>query len=97
LCIPYAYETEVTKKINVRIGIQAGYFQKSLQWDKFRWGDQILNQLGIVNNNNYTRMDMTISGFNIASGVLVYSNKFYAGLACHNMNEPNQSFFDKSG
>lgn len=93
----YAYEIETNSGVNFRLGVQAGFFQKALQWDKLRWGDQILPQLGFVNPTNETRIDKAVTSANFAAGALVYSKKFYAGVACHNLTEPTQSFFQASG
>ena len=89
----YAYELETQSGINFRLGIQAGFFQKTLQWDKLRWGDQILPQLGFVLTTQETRIDKGITAANFAAGGLMYSKRFYAGFACHNITQPNQSFF----
>jgi len=91
--LAYAYELETQSGVNFRFGVQAGFFQKSLQWDKLRWGDQILPQLGFVNPTNESRIDKAVTAANFAAGFLVYSKKFYAGFACHNITEPTQSFF----
>jgi type IX secretion system PorP/SprF family membrane protein len=92
----YAYELQTESGVNFRFGIQAGFFQKSLQWDKLRWGDQILAQLGFVNPTQETRIDKGITAANFGAGLLIYSKKFYAGFAAHNITEPNQSFFGSS-
>ncbi len=89
----YAYELPL-KNINFRFGMQGGFFQKSLQWDKLRWGDQILPQLGFVNPTNETRIDATVIAANFGAGALMYSKKFYIGFACHNISQPYQSFLN---
>jgi type IX secretion system PorP/SprF family membrane protein len=88
----YAYELPTKLGITFRFGMQAGFFQKSLQWDKLRWGDEILPQLGFVLPTGETRAVANVIGANFSSGVLMYSNKFYLGFACHNITEPYQSF-----
>ena len=92
----YAYEHALNKKISLRLGIQGGIFQKSLQWDKLRWGDQIIAQLGFANPTNEPRIDKAVTAANFALGALIYSDKFYGGFAIHNLFEPNQSFFEGS-
>ncbi len=93
----YAYELETPSGVNFRFGVQAGFYQKSLQWDKLRWGDQIIAQLGFVNSTNETRIDKAVTAANFGAGFLMYSKKFYAGFACHNITEPSQSFFGGNG
>ena len=72
----YAYELNTKKDISFRFGIQGGFFQKSLQWDKLRWGDQILAQLGFVNPTNEPRIDAAVIAANFSAGTLMYSKKF---------------------
>ncbi len=91
----YANEWAISKKISIRIGVQGGFFQKSLLWDKLRWGDQIISILGFTDSvYNYTSVDKSILKPNFALGTVIFSNKFYAGFAIHNILEPNQSFFE---
>jgi type IX secretion system PorP/SprF family membrane protein len=93
--LDYAFEYETKKKINFRLGIQAGLVQKILQWDRLRWGDQITPGGGFITNETY--IDKAVSFWNFATGLLVYSKNWYAGFACHNITEPNQSFFGNTG
>lgn len=95
--LSYAYEHEITKKIMLRIGVQGGIYQKSIFWNRFVWGTFVLNQLGIITPTNISAIDVSITRANFAAGALVYSKKFYAGMACHNLFEPNQSFFANTG
>lgn len=90
----YAYELMINRYVTVRLGIQAGFFQKSLQWDKLRWGDQIIETLGFENPTQESRIDKVITVANFAAGGLIYSEKFYAGIACHNLTQPYQTFFN---
>jgi type IX secretion system PorP/SprF family membrane protein len=93
----YAYELETKLGINFRLGVQAGFFQKSLQWDRLTWGDQIIDQLGFSNPTHELIVDKAVTRANFATGILMYSKKFYAGFACHNIMEPNESFFNTTG
>lgn len=88
----YAYELHTIKGVSFRFGIQGGFFQKSLQWDKLHWGDQILPQLGFVNPTNESRIEANVIGANFSSGALMYSKRFYVGFACHNITQPYESF-----
>ncbi len=93
----YSFEKEVMDKFCFRFGIQAGILQKSLQWNQLRWGDNIIAQLGFLTPTNTTLVDRSITLANFNAGALVYSRKFYAGIAVHNLTQPNQSFFGESG
>jgi type IX secretion system PorP/SprF family membrane protein len=95
--LSYAFEAKLGKKLCLRLGAQAGVFQRTLQWDRLRWGSDIITQLGYATPTNYTSIDKSVTGVNFGAGALIYSNKFYAGFACHNITEPSQSFFGGTG
>jgi type IX secretion system PorP/SprF family membrane protein len=88
----YAYVLPIKRNLFMRFGIQGGFFQKSLQWDKLRWGDMIIPQRGFVIPTNETRITANVIGANFSSGVLLYTDRFYLGFACHNITQPYQSF-----
>jgi type IX secretion system PorP/SprF family membrane protein len=94
----YAYSVNLTKKITMRAGIQASYYQRTYDFNKYRFGDQIDDQYGFVLPTNEVRGLQQIGLLNFSSGLLLYSNRLFGGVAIHNLTEPNQSFYspDKS-
>jgi len=77
----------------LRMAIQAGFMQRSIDFNKLRFSDQILPKKGFVNPTQEALPNNSVSFPNFSAGMLLYSGSFYAGLAVHNINEPNQSFF----
>ncbi len=92
----YAYSTPISRKVSIRAGVQASYYQRSYDFSKFKFGDQIDDQYGFVLPTNEQVGLQQINLLNFSSGLLIYSNKFYGGFAVHNLTQPNQSFYNPS-
>lgn len=89
----YSYQMKISHKFNLRLGIEGQYGQRSIDWQKLRFEDQLDN---VANRGfiNPTKENLSINQINYANfntGLLGYSEKFYFGLAVHNLIEPNQS------
>lgn len=89
----YAYSVPLTRKITMRAAVQASYYQRSYDFSKFRFGDQIDDQYGFRFPTSEQVGQQQINLLNFGSGLLIYSNKLYGGFAVHNLTEPNQSFY----
>jgi len=85
----------VSKDFQIRAGIQGGYFQKTLDWNRLVFGDQITNwgftqstmQPGPPAGNNFN-----IGDVDFAAGIVGYSQKFYIGFAAHHIVPVNEAF-----
>lgn len=92
--IVYAYQINISRYITMRVGIQAGMFQKTIDFSKLTFYDQIVPGSGF--NGKPTQeppITNTVLKPNFATGAIVYSNRFYAGVAIHNLTRPDQGFF----
>lgn len=92
----YAYSAALSRNVTMRAGIQASLYQRSYDFNRFKFGDQIDDQLGFTFPTAENRGSENISLPNFGTGLLVYSNKLYGGFAIHNLTEPNQSFYNKT-
>lgn len=92
----YAYSVPLSRKVTMRAGIQASYYQRVYDFNQFKFGDQIDDQLGFVFPTAENRGSERIQLPNFGTGILVYSNKLYGGFAIHNITEPNQSFYNQT-
>lgn len=92
----YSYQINVSRKFTVRTAIQATFQQRTIDFSRLRFADQIEARRGFVNKTNENLPTTTVNYPNFAAGVLGYSKNFFIGLAVHNLNEPNQSFFGNS-
>lgn len=82
-----------SKRFALRLAIQAGLMQRAIDFNKLRFSDQILPKKGFVLDTKESFPNNSVSFPNFSAGALLYSGSFYAGVAVHNINEPNQSFF----
>jgi type IX secretion system PorP/SprF family membrane protein len=93
----YAYNTKLTRKLYMRAGVQAQMYQRTYDFSKFKFGDQIDPQFGFILPTAERRGIEQVTKPNFAAGVLLYSDRFFGGFASHNLAEPNHSFYnDKS-
>ncbi len=91
----YSVRIQLTQDWFLKAGIQAGFFQKSLDWDKLTFGDQIDPKYGFSKDTQEPRPaggKYNQTDFDISSGLLVYSGRFYGGVAVHHMVPVNVSF-----
>lgn len=94
----YSYQallggTRSKKKFALRFAIQAGIMQRAIDFNKLRFSDQIVAKRGFVLPTQENLPNQSVSYPNFSAGTMFYSSNFYAGLAVHNITEPNQSFF----
>lgn len=89
----YSYMLEVNRRFTIRMAIQAGMFQKTLDFSKLLWYDQIILTQGFVNPTAEPPGNPSILSPNFATGIVGYSKDFFIGIAVHNLLEPEQNFF----
>lgn len=87
----YSYQLQVNRKFSVRFGVQAGYFQRSLDWSKLTFGDMIDPRRGFVYQTNDVPRGGTVGNVDFAAGILGFSEQFYFGFAAHHLTQPNES------
>lgn len=92
----YSYQIDVTRKFTVRTAIQATFQQRTIDFSRLRFADQIEARRGFVNPTSEVLPNTSVSYPNFAAGFLGYTKNFFIGVAVHNLNEPNQSFFGNS-
>jgi type IX secretion system PorP/SprF family membrane protein len=89
----YAYQINISKYITMRAAVQAGFYQKNIDFGKLQFFDQIVRMQGIVNPTGETPITSAVFYPNFSAGTVIYSSKFYAGFAIHNLNTPKQGFY----
>ena len=89
----YAYEQPIATNLTIRAGAKVNYVSRSVNYSVLTFPDQF-------NNNGYVGASSQNIGndrnqyFDISTGLILYSNKFWAGIAYDHMNTPNQSFYN---
>jgi len=89
----YSHQAKIGHNFHIRFGIEGQYGQRSIDWQKLRFEDQLdlVGQRGFVNPSKENLNINNINYVNFSSGLLAYTDQFYLGMAMHNMTEPNQS------
>ena len=87
----YSYQQAVSRKFSLKAGFQASYFQKSLDWSKLTFGDQIDPRKGFIYETQDQRRGDNANFVDFSAGILGFSENFYVGAAVHHLTEPNES------
>lgn len=91
----YAYVMPLNRKKTffLRAGLQGTLGQKSIDFTKLQWADQIHPTRGFIYQTNEPFANDRVTFPNFSTGLLAYSSKFYVGFAVHNLTQPVQSFY----
>jgi len=89
----YSFQLRVNRKFTMRFGLEGQYGQRSIDWQRLRFEDQIDPTVGFTKKTAENFSNTPVSYANFAAGVVGYTERFYGGVAVHNLIEPNQSFF----
>lgn len=90
----YSKQIRIDRITFLRLGFEATYFQKSLDWSKLTFGDQIDAKRGFVYTSSEVKRDRRKHGIDFSGGALLVSGQFYAGIALHHVTEPNESLIN---
>jgi type IX secretion system PorP/SprF family membrane protein len=88
----YSYHLEVNRNFSIKAGFQATYAQRTLDWSKLTFGDQIDSRFGFVFQTAEQVPQQSKSYVDFSAGLLAYSDKFYFGVAANHLTQPDQSF-----
>ena len=91
----YSVRVPLSKEWFLKAGVQAGFIQKNLDWDKLTFGDQIDPKWGFSEKTMEIRPSggvYNVANFDISSGLMVYSKRFFGGVAVHHMVPTNVAF-----
>ena len=88
----YGYRLQVNKNYFLKFGIQAGFIQNTVEWNKLVFGDQIdqvdgFNNLGLSQEAPPESLNKTV--LDLGAGMLFYGQKFYVGIAAKHLNSPD--------
>jgi len=92
--VMYSKLVRLTRKYNLRGALQAGLHQNSLVWDNLVFPDNLDPSYGHHGISQETPIsDPNFMYFDVASGILLYNDKMFFGIAGHHLNEPKQSYY----
>lgn len=87
----YSYQQAISRKFSLKAGFQATYFQKSLDWSKLTFGDQIDPRRGFIYNTNDVPRGGKVGNADFSAGLLGYTDIYFVGFAVHHLTQPNES------
>lgn len=89
--LQYAYTFNLSREFAMKAGIEASFFQLSLDWSKLTFGDQIDPRKGFIHPTADTPRGGNVSNADFSAGILGFSENYFAGIAVHHLTEPNES------
>ena len=87
----YAYQQSIGRELSLRMGLEASYRQRSLDWSGLSFGDMIDKVQGFIYETAETPRGDVVRTVDFGAGLLAFTEKFYFGVAGHHLNEPDES------
>jgi type IX secretion system PorP/SprF family membrane protein len=88
----YAYHARLTPQLSFSGGAQVSYGNQRISYSNLVFGDQI-DANGTVLGGTAETLDYNpVSYLTIGTGILLYSDRFWLGLAGHHLNQPDLGF-----
>lgn len=93
----YNYRIELSRDWSVYTAMQGTFVQRSINFDKLTFADQIDPKKGFVKPTEEARPNESISLPSVSAGAVLQGKGFYAGISVFHLNEPVQSFYGTTG
>jgi type IX secretion system PorP/SprF family membrane protein len=87
----YSYNLKINRKTSLMFGARAAYYQKFLDWNKLTFGDMIDPRRGFIYQTNDVPRGGKRGFFDVSGGLVIFTKQFYAGVAGHHANQPDES------
>lgn len=91
----YSYRVALGKKLVLSTGLQFAYNFTGLNQNGLTLGDQLLDNRGVSFDSELANIQ-NIQFFDFSGGMLLYSEKLWAGFALHHLTEPEMSLIGDS-
>jgi len=92
----YAYQLKFNETTALRMGLQGTYANRSADLSSLTFPDQYTNR-GFTSNPTADPLAQNgtprIGYMSFASGLLLYSDRYWIGVSAHHINRPQQAFF----
>lgn len=94
----YAYSLQAAKDLFFSLAVQATFYQKSLNWDLLRFGDQIDPQFGFVYpTKEVPPENPTIIFPDFSTGMAFgWKGILHGGVAVHHLSQPQMAFYSQN-
>jgi hypothetical protein len=84
----YSYTQAISRKFSLKAGFQATYFQKSLDWNKLTFGDQIDPRRGFIYTTNDVPRGGSVGNADFSPGC--WATPTSSSWASRRTTSPNQ-------
>ncbi|MCE7042114.1 type IX secretion system membrane protein PorP/SprF [Dyadobacter sp. CY312] len=94
IALQYSYQIQLNDVTSLRLGIQGGFASRTLDYFGLTFGDQY-NNGGLQpggSQDPYAQGGPNVNYADFGSGLMVYSDWYWAGISAHHLNRPNQAF-----
>lgn len=92
--LSYGYRLKIVDEMYIKLGVEAGLSQNRLDWNQLLFYDQLdpINGPGSLPTNEIQPENLSRTYFDVSTGFLLYSPRFYAGLTFKHLNTPDEGF-----
>jgi len=94
----YSYNLKVFDDLFLRLGVEGSVVNARYDWDSFIFLDQIDPEAGHISpggtpypTDEVRPEKLSTTYFDVSSGLLVFSKRFYGGISLKHMNTPNET------
>lgn len=96
LALNYTQNIKI-KKVLIKVGVKAAYYQKVLDWSRITYGDQIDQQLGFISQTSESRQGQSgVTFLDFSFGSSMYWKGFSLGAAIFHISEPSEGFISQN-
>lgn len=92
----YSKQIPITRSFSINAGFQATYGEKSIDWSKLTFGDQIDDHRGFVYTSSEIEGKSKKSFVDFSAGVVGFSKRLFIGFATHHLTQPDEGLINSS-
>jgi len=89
----YSYNIPVTKKWQIRPGLHFLRSQRTIDYSRLTFGDQLVNS-ALVNSREYYYLDDRIAYMDFSASMIVFTEQHWIGFTADHIIGPNQSLYN---
>lgn len=97
----YSYQVKIADNLYARMGIEAGFINPTLDWNKLVFLDQIDPEFGFVGSTGAPIPSAEVQPENLSRfifdtgvGVLLYNERFFGGFTLRHLNSPDMGYYE---
>lgn len=93
IALHYSYTVRVSRKLAIKPGAYFSYTFRDINQNELIFGDQIIFDTPVSGSNQVFSVE-PVRYPDIGAGAIAYMRNWWAGMAFHHLNRPNQSLVD---